>query len=79
MRQVVKFTYKNHRGEVAERTVTVDSIQYLTDPGYGYPPGWFVSGMCHDRQARRSFAFANIVPEPVHVHGNMAIHNLMNF
>lgn len=54
------FRYKNHRGEIAERTVTLGTIEYLPEPGYGYKPGWFLSGWCHDKRARRSFAFANI-------------------
>lgn len=57
----VSFTYKNHRGEVARRTVLVDAIEYLREPGYGYEPGWFIAGFDVDKQARRSFSFANIV------------------
>lgn len=59
-RPTIRFFYRNHRGELAERTVTVDSVEYVREPGYGYPPGWFVSGHCHDKGARRSFAFSSI-------------------
>lgn len=60
MGPVATFKYKNHRGEIAERTITVGSIEYLPTPGYGYKPGWFVSGWCHTKRERRSFSFANI-------------------
>jgi predicted DNA-binding transcriptional regulator YafY len=59
---VVNFTYRNHRGEVAERTVTVDAVEFKRNVGYGYKDGWFVSGYCHDKKARRSFALCNIIP-----------------
>lgn len=62
----ISFFYKNHRGEVAERTIDVDSIEWQNNPGYDYQPGWFISGHCHDRDARRSFALSHIVlPEGV--------------
>ena len=61
----IQFTYKNHRGEVALRTVTVDAIEFQpAHEDYGYAAGWFVSGYCHTKNARRSFAFANIQFEP---------------
>lgn len=61
----VCFAYKNHRGEVNNRTVDVDSIEFITtvhaDDDYGYQPGWFLSGWDHTKQARRSFALCNII------------------
>lgn len=54
------FFYKNHRGQVEERTIDVDSIEWLSNPDYGYQPGWFISGIDHDSDARRSFALVNI-------------------
>lgn len=61
--QQIKFTYKNHRGEIALRTIVPDSLEYLTEgnPDFGYPPGWFLSGHDLDKNARRSFALVNIV------------------
>lgn len=56
----IRFTYTNHHGKVAERTVDVDSLEYYNSPGFGYEPGWFISGFCHDKQARRSFALEHI-------------------
>lgn len=60
MPQTIKFTYKNHRDVVAERTVDVEHLHFIKEPGFGYEPGWFISGFCHDKQARRSFSLANI-------------------
>lgn len=57
---IIQFGYTNHRGETAKRTITVDAVEYVHRPGYDYEPGWFVSGWCHDRQARRSFALSKI-------------------
>lgn len=61
----VTFDYKNHRGEVRTRTVDVDAVEFLhmrkLDPKYGYQPGWYLSGRCHDKDARRSFALCNII------------------
>ena len=61
--QSVKFKYLNHRGEVRERTVTPDSIEFVRDPGFDYQPGWFLSGYDHDKRARRSFALSRIIIE----------------
>lgn len=60
----IKFQYRNHRQEINERDVTLDSIEFLEKPGYGYEPGWFIQGYDHDRSARRSFKFENIIPDP---------------
>ncbi|RUX60136.1 hypothetical protein [Mesorhizobium sp. M7A.F.Ca.CA.002.12.1.1] len=59
-----QFTYLNHRGETSKRTVDIDSIEFHRNPGYGYQPGWFISGFDHHRVARRSFALSRIaIPE----------------
>lgn len=58
---IINFNYKNYRGEVSFRRVAVDSIEFLTNPGFGYQPGWFISGIDLDKNARRSFRFDNIV------------------
>jgi hypothetical protein len=58
---VAFFKYKNHRGEVADRRVRVETIGWIEEPGFGYEPGWFISGHCLDKGDRRSFAFVNIV------------------
>lgn len=58
---LVTFKYKNHRGEETVRNVDVKSIDFVLNPGYGYQPGWFLSGICQDKQANRSFALSHIV------------------
>lgn len=59
----IKFKYRNHRGDINERDVTLWNIAYHPKPGWGYEPGWFLNGYDHDRSARRSFKFENIIPE----------------
>lgn len=58
---ITKFTYRNHRGEVEEREVDVDSVEFIRDPGFNYQPGWFISGIDQSRMQRRSFALVNVV------------------
>lgn len=63
---LVKFRYKNHRGEVEDREVNVTSLDYcpVPNPEYGYGPGWFLTGYDHSRgrdgSQFRSFALTNI-------------------
>lgn len=57
----IAFNYLNHKGIISERRVTVDSIEFIFGIHYGYQPGWFVSGYCHEKKARRSFALSRIV------------------
>ena len=61
MDKPITFTYLNHRGEFSRRTVLVDSLEFQNNPGLGYQSGWFLSGICQDREARRSFALSRIV------------------
>lgn len=58
---MAKFKYRNHKGVIEERLVDVDAVEYIRDPGYSYQPGWFISGYCYTKKARRSFAIVNIV------------------
>lgn len=55
MAQTAVFEYTNHRGDVGNRTVMVDRIVWMDDPGYGYEPGWFVIGVDLDRKEQRQF------------------------
>jgi predicted DNA-binding transcriptional regulator YafY len=57
----VAFKYMNHRGEIEDRVVAVDALEYMTGIGLGYQPGWFLSGICQKKQARRSFALSRII------------------
>jgi hypothetical protein len=61
VRPSITFRYRNHRGVTADRTVTVDTVEFIRDPGYGYQPGWFISGWCATKNNRRSFALSHIV------------------
>ena len=54
------FRYKSHRGEISERRVIPDALEFILDPGYDYQTGWFLSGHDLDKNARRSFALCNI-------------------
>lgn len=55
------FTYRNHRGELRQRQIIPDSLEWLSAPGFGYQPGWFLSGRDIGKDARRSFALSHIV------------------
>lgn len=57
---IVTFNYKNWRGEVTVRHVKVESLDFYMSPGFGYQPGWFLSGICQDKKERRSFALTHI-------------------
>lgn len=57
----ISFYYKNHRGSIEERTIDVESLDWLSAPDYDYQPGWFITGRCHDRDAIRSFALTHII------------------
>ena len=57
----VLFKYKNHRGELGIRSLDIECVEFLPDPGYGYQPGWFISGLDTDKNARRSFALSHII------------------
>ena len=61
MNKIVYFTYRNYKGKESRRRVKVDSIEFIRDPGFGYQPGWFLSGMDLDKNARRSFAFSSMI------------------
>lgn len=58
---MLKFQYKNHRGEITMRTVRFKALQFLIRPGYNYQPGWFLHGYDMDKLADRSFALCNII------------------
>lgn len=57
----ITFNYLNHKGVTAERTVDVDAVEFHRNPGFDYQPGWFISGRCHAKNARRSFALCRII------------------
>lgn len=64
----LKFTYRNHKGEVDERIVDIDvlvlgRISYMIPSNnlYHSKGGWMISGTCRARGARRTFALVNII------------------
>jgi predicted DNA-binding transcriptional regulator YafY len=57
----IKFTYKNYKGEISERTVEFQKLEYIARPGFGYKPSWFLTGLDKDRNEIRSFDLGSIV------------------
>lgn len=57
----VTFDYINWKCEIKTRTVDVESVEFLFNPGFGYDAGWFLTGFDHEKQARRSFLLNNII------------------
>jgi predicted DNA-binding transcriptional regulator YafY len=53
--RVVVFSYKNHRGEIATRTVIPLSFHFGTTPYYRKEQ-WLVRAWCCERRAQRVFA-----------------------
>ena len=56
----IEFVYLNHRGEKGLRRIIPEALEFHASRGHGYQPGWFISGHCLDRDARRSFALSRI-------------------
>lgn len=73
MSSTITFNYLNHRGETEERTIDVAAVEFQRNPGYGYQPGWFISGFCHDRKARRSFALNRIILPEIELRNTVVI------
>ncbi len=58
---IVRFTYKNYRGEVSEREVApeIGSLQYGSNE-YHPEPQYLISGWDMQKNARRTFAMKDI-------------------
>jgi len=56
----MQFTYKNHRGDIALRTVTSVTVFHGTTEYYPEPQ-WLMRAMDQDRGEERVFAMANIL------------------
>jgi len=42
-----RFWYRNYRGKIEYRNIVIgEPAHYVANPGYGYRPGWVVSGYC---------------------------------
>lgn len=62
---MLNFVYKNHRGEVEERTVVPIALEFIPSPHleYGYSPGWFLKCRDYSRGRKgdiRSFSLSHI-------------------
>lgn len=54
----MRFVYTNYKGETEERDIDVLEITYMSKPGFGYEPGWFLTGRDRGRGGDvRSFRF----------------------
>lgn len=63
----VGFFYTNHRGMSNMRRVRTIAIEHLSEPGFGYEPGWFLRAFDLDKNAERSFELARIPPDSITV------------
>lgn len=59
--KTISFKYLNHRGKTDERTIDFEALEFIREPGFGYQSGWFISGRCHTKNARRSFSLNRII------------------
>lgn len=59
----IQFDYKNWEGKIEQRTVIFEGLDHGTNEFYPEPQ-WLLRGICHDRMATRSFAFANMLSAP---------------
>ncbi len=55
----VSFTYRNHRGEVAKRSVKPRRLWFGSSEWHP-DPQWLLSAWCCDRKATRVFALSEI-------------------
>ena len=56
----ITFTYCNHEGITARRTITPYELQFNALAPYYPEPTWLLWGYCHDRLAYRSFSLEKI-------------------
>ena len=78
----IQFKYKNHEGKIEDRDVDITHVEFvLNNNGYGYQPGWAISGWDYSRgrdgNDYRTFFLSHIVlPE---IHKFPFGHRLMSF
>lgn len=58
---MIEFAYRNYRGEIAVRKIEPTDLAYQPKPGYDYQPGWALSGIDLERDARRTFFLPHII------------------
>lgn len=59
-KEVLHFTYTNHRGETAKRRVMPERIYFGTTPEHREPT-WLMASFCFDRQAQRTFDLKKMI------------------
>lgn len=57
--QTYTFDYVNHRGELSNRTVSIEALRFTTTDFYTTPQ-WLIFGYCFHKAAPRAFALRNI-------------------
>lgn len=61
----ISFLYLNAKGEQRVRRVKPSRLEFLSNPSWGYQPGWHICGVDLDKGEFRSFALNRIIfPEP---------------
>lgn len=64
--RIVKFQYKNYRGETDWRYVMVQSLEFIVaEEYYGPEPHWFLRCWDYIKMAPRSFLLERILPATV--------------
>jgi predicted DNA-binding transcriptional regulator YafY len=58
--QIIEFTYKNYRGEIADRKVVPIKI-YFGSTEYHKEPQWILKALDLDKNAERDFALLDII------------------
>ena len=59
--RIYKFDYVNYQGRSESRRVRMESLSYGTNDFHSKEPQWLLNGHCLTRNARRTFALADII------------------
>lgn len=59
--RVIEILYRNHRGEIAMRRIEPVAMRFEATKWHPEPQ-WIIDAWDVDKQARRSFAFKDILP-----------------
>jgi hypothetical protein len=78
MSEILKFRYRNHRGEVELREVRPERIRFASTEWYPEKQ-WHLYAFCLDRQALRWFALKNIMTLEPDVRLQAAVHAMIGF
>lgn len=64
LRQSIRFTYTNHRGEARLRHVVPRHIWFGSSPWHPGEERWFLKAYCYDKKDARDFELRSIVFAP---------------